>query len=79
MLVHLQAGKAYQRRWFELQPDVLMYAKDPKDLVKGAGGRITGQVETFSIEQLKSVRRVDGDKLEVRAMILHMTIYYHFP
>lgn len=53
-----QASK-YQRRWFELTSDTLAYAKDAKELKDG------GDIEVFAIHELKYVKKLEDDKLEV--------------
>lgn len=54
-------GSKYQRRWFELTSDTLAYAKDPKELKDG-----DGDIEVFAIHEIKYVKKLEDDKLEVR-------------
>ena len=52
----------YQKRWFELTAETLVYAKDPLDLKGAAEGRI----EVFAVHELRHVKLVDEWKIEVR-------------
>ncbi len=54
-------GSKYQRRWFELTTDTLAYAKDPKELKDGSG-----DLEVFAVHELKYIKKLEEDKLEVR-------------
>lgn len=55
----------YQRRYFELTSDTLLYAKDPKDLKDLKDG--SGDIEVFAIHELKYIKKLEDEKLEVRA------------
>ena len=52
----------YQKRWFELTAETLVYAKDPLDLKGAAEGRL----EVFAVHELRHVKLVDEWKIEVR-------------
>ena len=58
-------GSKYQRRWFELTTDTLAYAKDAKELKDGGG-----DIEVFAIHELKYIKKLEDDKLEVHCLQL---------
>ena len=60
---------AYQKRYFELSPEMLVYAKERSDL-RTYGGSGQG-VQMFSIEDLKEVKRKKKVNLEVRIEAMH--------
>lgn len=51
----------YQKRWFELTSDTLVYTSIPGALKDG-----TGRIEVFAIHEIKWLKEIDNDKLEIR-------------
>ncbi len=56
---NFQSSK-YQKRFFQLTSDDLVYAKDIKDLKEGGN-----KLECFAIHELKWVKKKDATGLEV--------------